>query len=92
MTTPHALAITAAIFLLSPTALLAGCLAHDMWGYGADGWQSQMIWPITIFSFNATCLACCALTRNSAVAVFFVLATCGGFALLLLVTAAWRAS
>ena len=84
------LAITAAIFLLSLTGLVAGSLAHTIWGQHDA--REYLVWPVALFAFIAMSLACCALTRSRVLGGVFVLVACGAFAGLFLLWAVAQGS
>ena len=79
--------IAAAILLFLLAALFAGGLAYEAWTWTSS--REHMGWPIAIFAFNATCLACCAFTRYTLLRVACVLGLGGGLVLLFVVAGIW---
>lgn len=76
MSTPQALAITAALFLAVPTVFLAGWLALLFWAL-PDGGRGLVFVPIVLVALISACIAGCFRTRDVFTSILFALGAVG---------------
>lgn len=77
MNTTRALAITATVFLLPLTGLLAGLLAFIFWEEFPDDLRALVFVPIVLFALSSVCLVGCARTRDGFTGIVLVLGALG---------------